>query len=106
MIFDHAADASGARATYTLRESIGEFVDAVPGKFNDFGLSRDERTKSAFAPRVDGLRDRAESADEGRGDRRAGLDARSGQIAIARSVRARRPLPLSPMRKRPNRSVC
>ena len=45
-IFDHAADAATSGATYSLRQSIGEFVDSVPGKFNDFGLRKDERTKA------------------------------------------------------------
>ena len=45
-LFNHAADAGKVNAAYTLRESIGEFVSAVPGRFNDFGLSRDERTKA------------------------------------------------------------
>lgn len=44
-IFDHASDAAKADAAYSLRQSIGEFVSAVPGKFNDFGLSKDARTK-------------------------------------------------------------
>ena len=44
-IFNHATDAGAAGATYSLRQSIGEFVDSVPGKFNDFGLSKDDKTK-------------------------------------------------------------
>ena len=44
-IFDHASEAALVKADYPLRQSILEFVDSVPGKFNDLGLSRDERTK-------------------------------------------------------------
>ena len=44
-IFDHAADAAPAKAGYSLRQSILEFVDSVPGKFNDFGLSKDPKIK-------------------------------------------------------------
>ena len=46
LLFEHAADAAPVRAEYPLRQSIQEFVDSVPGKFNDFGLSKDERTKA------------------------------------------------------------
>ena len=45
-LFDHAADAGGAGATYSLRQSILEFVDSVPGRFKDFGLSKDDQTKA------------------------------------------------------------
>ena len=44
-IFEHAADAAPAGAGYSLRQSIGEFVASVPGRFNDFGLSKDPKTK-------------------------------------------------------------
>ena len=44
-IFEHAAEAAPAGAGYSLRQSILEFVDSVPGKFNDFGLSKNETTK-------------------------------------------------------------
>lgn len=44
-IFDHASDAATSGAEYPLRQSIAEFVDSVPGRFNDFGLSKDARTK-------------------------------------------------------------
>lgn len=44
-IFDHASDAAKVKAEYPLRQSILEFVDSVPGKFNDFGLSKDAQTK-------------------------------------------------------------
>ena len=44
-IFEHAAQAAPAGAGYALRQSILEFVDSVPGKFNDFGLSKNETTK-------------------------------------------------------------
>ncbi len=46
IIFDHASDAATSGAVYPLRQSIGEFVGDVPGKFNDFGLSKDERVKA------------------------------------------------------------
>ena len=46
LIFEHASDAATSGATYSLRQSIGEFVDAVPGRFRDFGLTKDERVKA------------------------------------------------------------
>ena len=46
LLFEHASDAATSNAVYPLRQSINEFVEAVPGRFNDFGLRKDERVKA------------------------------------------------------------
>ena len=47
-IFDAAKTATSPQSAYVLRQSISEFVDAIPGKFNAVGLRTDERTRETL----------------------------------------------------------
>lgn len=47
-IFAHAASATHSNAEYPLRQAIGEFVSAVPGKFRDLDLMTDDRTRETL----------------------------------------------------------
>jgi hypothetical protein len=47
-IFTQALAASKSKSDYQLRQSITEFVEAVPGKLKDLGLSKDKVTQDTL----------------------------------------------------------